>query len=371
MIETIQTTPFNRLHIDAEAKMVTYAGYDMPIQYPMGIKQEHLHTREKAGLFDVSHMGQIKLTGPNVAEELERLMPVDVIDLPYMKQRYALLTNEQGGVLDDLMITNAGDHFFMVVNAACKHDDFDHIRARLSEACGLEMLEDKGLLALQGPKARDILSQLNPEAGRMTFMTAAHLTLDGIECFVTCSGYTGEDGYEISVDAQHAEALAEKLLAFEDVEWIGLGARDTLRLEAGLCLYGHELSPDISPIEAGLIWAISKARRADGERAGGFLGSEVILAQISQGPLKKRVGLKPLKKMPVREGVELFDTYDQNIGEITSGGFGATVNGPISMGRVDQAFATEGTLIVAHVRGKPVEMEVVKLPFVAPRFYRG
>lgn len=371
MADALKTTPFHALHLAAGAKMVPFAGYDMPVQYPLGIKKEHLHTRQQAGLFDVSHMGQIRITGETAAQELEKLVPVDIVDLPEMKQRYALFTNQQGGVLDDLMVTNAGDHLFLVVNAACKHQDFEHLQQHLSEKCQLEMLEDRALIAIQGPKARQVMTELCAEAANMTFMTAANLSVNGIECFVTCSGYTGEDGYEISVAAEQAEALAQSLLEQPSVEWIGLGARDSLRLEAGLCLYGHELSPTISPIESSLNWAISKVRRSGETRQGGFFGAETILAQMAEGTTRKRVGLKPLGKMPVREGVELFDEDENPIGEVTSGGYGASFGGPITMGLVQTEFAEVGTRLVAMVRNKPVEMEVVKLPFVTQNYYRG
>lgn len=370
MSEQLLFTPFHQLHLDAGAKMVPFAGYEMPVQYPMGIKKEHLHTREKAGLFDVSHMGQVKITGEKAAESLEKLVPVDIIDLPLNKQRYALFTNDQGGVLDDLMVTNAGDHLFLVVNAACKQQDFEHLKKHLPD-CDVTMSENHALLALQGPKARPVMASINPKAAEMTFMSAAQLSLGGIDCFVTCSGYTGEDGYEISVPTEQAESLAKMLLADEAVEWIGLGARDSLRLESGLCLYGHELSSTISPIEASLNWAISKARRADGIRAGGFKGAEVILSQMLEGASRKRVGLKPLGKMPVRDGVELFDSQNAKIGDVTSGGYGASFGGPIAIGLVQKDFAEIGTVLVAMVRNKPVEMEVVKLPFVKQKYFRG
>lgn len=371
MSEALKKTPFYQLHLEAGGKMVPFACYEMPVQYPMGIKQEHLHTRQKAGLFDVSHMGQIRISGDKRAEMLEKLVPVDVVDLPVMKQRYALFTNEAGGVLDDLMITNAVDHLFLVVNAACKEQDFAHLTSHLSELCQVEMLTHKALLALQGPKARSVMGKLCPEAGQMHFMTAANLKIHGIECFITCSGYTGEDGFEISVDESQAEALAKILLAEESVEWVGLGARDSLRLEAGLCLYGHELSPEITPIEAGLNWAISKPRRMDGLRPGGFPGADIILEQMAKGTTRKRVGLKPLGKMPVREGTVLFDGQENQIGEVSSGGYGASYAGSISMGMVSIDFSSPGSLVTAMVRNKPVEMEVVALPFVKQNYFRG
>lgn len=371
MSDSLLTTPFHAMHLEAGAKMVPFAGYDMPVQYPLGIKKEHLHTREKAGLFDVSHMGQVRLTGQDAAAELEKLVPVDIVDLPENKQRYAMFTNEQGGVLDDLMVTNAGDHLFLVVNAACKSQDIAHMQAKLAGDVALEELTDRGLLAIQGPSARSVMDALAPETASMPFMSAANVTLAGVDCFVTCSGYTGEDGYEISMPQAQAETVAKALLAHDDVEWIGLGARDSLRLEVGLCLYGHELSPEITPSEASLNWAISKARRADGTRPGGFAGAEVILEQMQTGVSRKRVGLKPLGKMPVRDGVELFDKNGNAIGSVTSGGYGASFGGPVAMGLVTVENAEIGHTLIAKVRNKDVEMEVVKLPFVPQNYYRG
>ncbi|MDX1796417.1 MAG: glycine cleavage system aminomethyltransferase GcvT [Hydrogenovibrio sp.] len=368
---TLLQTPFHQMHLDAGARMVPFAGYDMPVQYPLGIKKEHLHTREKAGLFDVSHMGQIKLVGPKAAEALESLVPVDIVDLPEMRQRYALFTNERGGVLDDLMVTHAGDHLFLVVNAACKQQDIEHLKTRLAGQCDIEVLEDKALLALQGPMAKDVMAKLAPESAQMVFMTAANLSVGGIDCFVTRSGYTGEDGFEISVDASQAEALAKQLLAEESVEWIGLGARDSLRLEAGLCLYGHELSEDITPVEASLNWALSKARRTDGVRPGGYLGAEVIARQLADGVARKRVGLAPEGKMPVRDGAEIVDAEGNLVGAVTSGGFGPSVNRPIAMALLDSEQAALGTQLFARVRNKQVPVEVVKLPFVKQNYYRG
>ena len=368
---TLKKTPLHSLHQELGAKLVPFAGYAMPVQYPLGIKKEHLHTRMKAGLFDVSHMGQVLLKGKNAAAALETLVPVDIIDLPKMQQRYALFTNEQSGVMDDLMVTNAGEYLFLVVNAACKEQDIAHLQKNIADQCEIEVLEDRALLALQGPMAGAVLAKLAPESAEMVFMTAKTLVLNGVECFVTRSGYTGEDGFEISVANSEAEALARALLADDAVEMIGLGARDSLRLEAGLCLYGHELDSDISPVEASLLWALSKSRRADGIRPGGYLGAEIIMAQISQGVGRKRVGLKPLGKMPVRDGAEIVDENDDVIGLVTSGGFGVTLNCPIAMGYVPTEFAQIGTILQALVRNKKVPLEVVKLPFVKQNYYRG
>ncbi len=368
---TLKQTPLHHLHQELGAKLVPFAGYLMPVQYPLGIKKEHLHTRQKAGLFDVSHMGQILLKGENAATALESLVPVDIVDLPKMQQRYALFTNEQGGVMDDLMVTNAGEYLFLVVNAACKAQDITHLQKHLADQCEIEVLEERALLALQGPLAGGVLAKFAPESAEMVFMTAKTLMLNGVECFVTRSGYTGEDGFEISVANSEAEVLARALLADDAVEMIGLGARDSLRLEAGLCLYGHELEKDISPVEASLLWALSKSRRADGIRPGGYIGAEIIMAQMVNGVSRKRVGLKPLGKMPVRDGAEVVDDHDNVIGLVTSGGFGVTLNSPVAMGYVQTEFAQIGTKLQALVRNKKVPLEVVKLPFVKQNYYRG
>lgn len=365
-------TPLHALHIEAGAKMVPFAGYDMPVQYPLGVKKEHLHTRDAAGLFDVSHMGQLRLTGANAAKTIESLAPVDIIDLPSGKQRYAFFTNEQGGILDDLMVTNFGDHLFVVVNAACKAQDIAHLKANLQEGVELEVIEDRALLALQGPKAAQVLAAIQPEVAEMVFMDARIIEIDGVECYVSRSGYTGEDGYEISVPADQAGTLASKLLESELVEWIGLGARDSLRLECGLCLYGHDLDTTTTPVEASLLWGISKIRRSEGERAGGFPGADIILQQIeSKAVSRKRVGLVGETKAPVREGCKLFDADDNEIGVVTSGTAGPTAGKPVSMGYVTTANAAIGTQLFAEVRGKKLAMRVEKMPFVPQRYYRG
>lgn len=365
------TTPLNALHLAAGAKMVPFAGYLMPVQYPMGILKEHQHTRQKAGLFDVSHMGQIRLLGEQAALALEKLVPVDMVDLPLLKQRYALFTNEEGGVLDDLMVTRIENGLFLVVNAACKQQDISHLQNHLAAVCDIEVLTDRALLALQGPMAKTVMAKLAPASADMVFMTAKVLQVAGIECFVTRSGYTGEDGFEISVAADQATALAEKLLAEDDVEWIGLGARDSLRLEAGLCLYGHELAVDISPVEANLKWALSPARRASGTRPGGYLGSEVILQQLETGVSRCRVGIQPQGKMPVREGAELINASGETVGVVTSGGFSPTLNKPIAMGLVDVGVSALDTELFAKVRNKEIAVKVVTLPFVKQNYYRG
>ncbi|MCG2839123.1 glycine cleavage system aminomethyltransferase GcvT [Photobacterium sp. WH77] len=372
MSQDLLVTPLHALHIEMGAKMVPFAGYDMPVQYALGVRKEHIHCRESAGLFDVSHMGQLRLHGENAAKALETLVPVDIIDLPDGKQRYAFFTNENGGILDDLMVTNFGDHLFVVVNAACKDQDIAHIQAHLPADVTLEIIDDRALLALQGPKAAEVLARLNPAVSDMLFMDATKLELLGAECYISRSGYTGEDGYEISVPSDKAEELARTLLAYGEVEWIGLGARDSLRLECGLCLYGHDIDTTTTPVEASLLWGISKPRRADGERAGGFPGAELILNQIATKDVaRKRVGLIGQSKAPVREGSKLFDADDNEIGIVTSGTFGPTKEAPVAMAYVKTELATIGTEIFAEVRGKKLPMTVEKMPFVPQRYYRG
>ena len=371
--EQLLKTPLHALHLELGARMVPFAGYDMPVQYPLGVMKEHQHTREHAGLFDVSHMGQILLSGADAARALETLVPVDIIDLPVGMQRYAMFTNEQGGILDDLMVANLGnDQLFLVANAACKDQDQAHLRKHLGKYCDIQPLfEERALLALQGPAAVTVLQGLAPEVASMTFMQFAPVTLLGTECYVSRSGYTGEDGFEISVPAQHAEALARHLLADPQVQAIGLGARDSLRLEAGLCLYGHDMNDSTTPVEASLLWAISKNRRAEGSRAGGFPGADIIFAQQQNGVARKRVGLLPQERTPVREGAEIVDAEGTVIGNVCSGGFGPTLGAPLAMGYLDTAFTALDSEVWAIVRGKPVPLKVSKLPFVPQRYYRG
>lgn len=371
--EPLLKTPLHALHLELGARMVPFAGYDMPVQYPLGVLKEHLHTREHAGLFDVSHMGQIRLTGSEAAKALESLVPVDIIDLPVGMQRYAMFTNEQGGILDDLMVANLGnDTLFLVVNAACKEQDLAHLRQHIGNQCEIQPLfEERALLALQGPAAVKVLERLAPEVAGMTFMQFTSVQLLGVDCYVSRSGYTGEDGFEISVPAANADALARRLLAEPEVAPIGLGARDSLRLEAGLCLYGHDMNAQTTPIEASLLWAISKVRRADGARAGGFPGAERIFAQQQDGVARKRVGLLPQERTPVREDAEIVDEAGSVIGRVCSGGFGPSLSAPVAMGYLDTAHAALDTPVWAIVRGKRVAMKVSKMPFVAQRYYRG
>lgn len=369
--EALARTPLYDLHVELGGKMVPFAGYEMPVQYPTGILKEHNHTRAQAGLFDVSHMGQVRLTGAGAASALESLVPVDIVDLPAASQRYALFTNGQGGILDDLMVANSGDSLFVVVNAACKKQDIAHMKAHLSDRCKVDELADRALLALQGPAAAAVMTRLAPETGKMLFMAHGQVELVGATCFISRSGYTGEDGYEISVPADKANELARLLLSQPEVAPIGLGARDSLRLEAGLCLYGHDIDATTTPVEGSLMWALSKPRRRDGARPGGYPGADTILQQIANGVSRKRVGLLPKDKMPVREGAVLVDDSGRAVGKVTSGGFGPTLGGPVAMGYVESALATVGTVVSAIVRGKPVALEVAKTPFVAQRYYRG
>ena len=364
-------TPLHALHLELGAKMVPFGGYDMPVQYPAGVMAEHKHTRAEAGLFDVSHMGQVRLVGPNAAAALETLVPVDVIDLGLFKQRYALFTNEQGGILDDLMIARRPDDLFVVVNAGCKLQDIAHMQAKIGHLCEVIPMPEQALLALQGPQAVIALSRLNPEVARLTFMTGGFFNLDGIDTFLTRSGYTGEDGFEISVDGHQAEALARKLLAQAEVKPIGLGARDSLRLEAGLCLYGHDIDTTTTPVEASLTWAIQKVRRAGGARAGGYPGAAVIDAQLLNGAAKKRVGLVSPDRMPVREGVKLVDEHGVELGLVTSGTLGPTINKPVALGYLPKSHTAIGTTVFALVRGKQTPMTVTSTPFVPNGYFRG
>lgn len=373
MAEALKHTPLHGLHLELGARMVPFAGYDMPVQYPLGVMKEHLHTRAQAGLFDVSHMGQVRLRGEDAAAALEALVPVDIIDLPVGLQRYALFTDGNGGILDDLMVARLGaDELLLVVNAACKDADLAHLQAHLADRCDIEPLfESRALLALQGPAAAEVLARLAPSVAHMTFMQMAEAELLGQPCYVSRSGYSGEDGFEISVPAEAAEALARALLASPEVAMIGLGARDSLRLEAGLCLYGHDMDTLTTPIEASLAWALSKTRREGGARAGGFPGAEPILAQQRDGAGRKRVGLLPQDRTPVREGAEIVDAAGATVGVVTSGGFGPTLGGPLAMGYVSADHSGLDTSLFAIVRGKQVPVQVAKMPFVAPRYFRG
>ncbi len=371
MSTSLLTTPLHALHLELGAKMVPFGGYDMPVQYATGILAEHRHTRAAAGLFDVSHMGQVLLTGDDASAALETLVPVDIIDLPVFKQRYALFTNEQGGILDDLMVTRRPDGLFVIVNAACKAQDIAHLQQHIGQRCTVQPLPDQALLALQGPLAVDALARLDASVRQLTFMTGAWATLDGIECFLTRSGYTGEDGFEISVPGDRAEQLARALLAQPEVKPIGLGARDTLRLEAGLCLYGHDINTSTTPVEGALTWAIQKVRRAGGARAGGYPGAGTIQTQLANGTDRKRVGLIGTERVPVREGAALVAADGTALGTVTSGSLGPSINQPVALGYVAASHAAIGTELFAVVRDKRVPLTVTALPFVPNRYHRG
>jgi aminomethyltransferase len=366
-------TPLNALHIELGARMVPFAGYSMPVQYPMGLMAEHHHTRAEAGLFDVSHMGQLRLVGSDAAAAFESLMPVDVIDLPVGKQRYGLLLTDEGTIIDDLMFVNRGTDIFVIVNGACKVNDIAHIQARIGARCQVIPMPERALLALQGPKAVDALSRMVPGVEKLVFMTGASFDWQGADLFITRSGYTGEDGFEISVGNAQVDAFARALLAQAEVKPIGLGARNSLRLEAGLCLYGNDIDTTTTPIEAGLNWALQKVRRTGGARAGGFPGANIVLGQLDGTyPLtRKRVGFIAQERVPVREHVELQNTNAIKIGEVSSGLLGPTANVPVAMGYVDAANAAIGTVVNAMVRGKAVPMTVSAMPFVPNRYYRG
>lgn len=370
-------TPLHALHLELGARMVPFAGYAMPVQYPAGLMAEHHHTRQAAGLFDVSHMGQLRLVGAGAAAALETLIPVDVIDLPAGKQRYGLLLNEDGGIIDDLMFFNRdylnGGDIFVIVNGACKVGDIAHIQANIGTRCEVVPMPEMALLALQGPQAVTALSRLAPGVEKLVFMTGGRFSVAGCDCFLTRSGYTGEDGFEISVPAAQADTLARALLAQPEVKPVGLGARNSLRLEAGLCLYGNDIDTTTTPVEASLNWAIQKVRRTGGARAGGFPGADKVLAQLADPAAlgRKRVGLVALERIPVRDHTALQSLDGTPIGEVTSGLLGPSIDKPVAMGYVKPEFSAIGTRVNAIVRGKPVPMEVSPMPFVPNRYFRG
>jgi aminomethyltransferase len=369
--QSLLRTPLHDLHVELGARMVPFAGYEMPVNYPGGIIAEHRHCREQAALFDVSHMGQLRLVGDDAAAALESLVPVDVIDLPVGKQRYALFTNSAGGILDDLMIARRENDLFVVVNAACKDADMRHLVTHIGHRCQVVPMPEHALLALQGQHAVDALQRLAPGVEKLVFMTGGHFTLAGADCFVTRSGYTGEDGFEISVPATAAVRLARELLAQPEVKPAGLGARDTLRLEAGLCLYGHDIDETTTPVEAGLTWAIQKVRRPGGARAGGYPGADRIAGQFANGSELKRVGLTGLERVPVREGAVLTDAQGHRLGRVTSGTLAPTVAQPIAMAYLAANHAIANHEVYADVRGKLQPMRVTSLPFVPPGYHRG
>jgi len=369
--------PLHDLHVAHGAKLVPFAGYSMPVQYAAGVLKEHQHTRSAAGLFDVSHMGQVMLRPrsgrvEDAAQALERLVPADILALAPGRQRYAVFTTETGGIIDDLMVANLGDHLFLVVNAACKADDVVHLRTHLSNVCEVDALEERVLLALQGPLAADALATMSLSTVAMRFMDAGCHVLAGVPCLVSRSGYTGEDGYELSIPADRAAEIVERLLASSDVMLIGLGARDSLRLEAGLCLYDHDIDATTTPVEAALEWSIPKSRRHGGARSGGFPGADVVLTQLRDGALRRRVGLSPESRAPVRAGAAIYrdDSAVKAIGQVTSGGFGPSVNRPVAMGYLPAELASPGTRVFAEVRGQRLSMRVAMLPFVPHNYKR-
>lgn len=373
---SLKRVPLHDLHVTRGGKIVPFAGYEMPVQYAAGVLKEHLHTRTSAGLFDVSHMGQIALRAKSgkvedAARALERLVPQDILAVAPGRQRYAQFTSDSGGILDDLMVANFGDHLFLVVNAACKTEDEAHLRKHLSEVCTIKPLPDRALIALQGPKAVEVLSKHAPTVAAMRFMDAGPHKILGIDCFVSRSGYTGEDGFEISVPAKDVERLATTLLDDPAVMLIGLGARDSLRLEAGLCLYGHDIDTTTTPVEGALEWSVQKSRRKGGARAGGFPGADIILKQFETGASRRRIGLRAEGRAPVREGAALYasETSSDSIGSVTSGGFGPTLNAPVAMGYVPTTLSTEGTVVFADVRGQRLPLRVTPMPFV-PNGYK-
>ena len=374
---SLKRTPLHALHLTRGGRMVPFAGYEMPVQFSAGVLKEHLHTRSAAGLFDVSHMGQIVLRATSgrvedAARALERLVAQDVLAIAPGRQRYAQFTNAAGGILDDLMIANFGDHLLLVVNASCKAQDEAHLRTHAADTCTIEPLRDRALLALQGPKAEAVLAKFCADVAAMRFMDAGPRRVDGIDCFVSRSGYTGEDGFEISVPADKAEALASAVLDHDDVLPVGLGARDSLRLEAGLCLYGHDIDATTTPVEAALSWSIQKSRRNGGARAGGFFGADVILSQLESGAPRRRVGLRPEGRAPVREGAPLFadESSGEQIGRVTSGGFAPSLNAPVAMGYLPTALARDGGAVFAELRGQLLPLRIAATPFVPNNYKR-
>lgn len=365
--QNLKRTALFDLHLELAAKMVPFAGYEMPVHFRDGIIAEHLHTRSGASLFDVSHMGQVALEGADAAEAMETLVPGDIQGLKPGAMRYTVFTNSSGGILDDLIVTREEDRLFLVVNAARKEQDLAHLSARLAGRVEVVALIDRALLALQGPAAAEVLGRFASGCRGLRFMTAARFSINGTECLVTRSGYTGEDGFEISLPEERAERLARLLLGQPEVMPAGLGARDTLRMEAGFCLYGHDIDAGTTPVEADLAWTIGKRRRAQG----GFPGAEVILRQLANGAERKRVGIRPEGRAPARAHTQVTDAGGAPIGEITSGGFGPTVGGPVAMGYVKADRAQPGTMVNLMVRGAPRPARVVFLPFVEPRYYRG
>ena len=360
----LKLSPINDLHLNNGARMVPFSGYSMPLQYKLGVKQEHIHTRTKDGIFDVSHMGQIRLNGDGVKKELESLVPGDIQSLSYGEMRYTLFLNKKGGILDDLIVTDAGNHLFAVVNAACRHKDIKFLRDNLR--CDIEELEDQALLALQGPVSETVLEMIAPGAADLKFMSSGEFSICGAKCFITRSGYTGEDGFEISMPSKMAEEIAETILRHEETELIGLGARDSLRLEAGLCLYGQDINEITTPVEANLGWTVGKRRRKEG----GFPGFEIIIRQLKDGVSSRRYGIRPDGRAPARAGTEIFDLEGKKIGDISSGGFGPTVGAPIAMAYIDSRSIEIGSKVSVLVRDNLLPATIVALPFITPNYKR-
>lgn len=368
--DELAKTPLAQWHQQRGAKMVPFAGYLMPVQYKLGIIKEHLHTRANAGLFDVSHMGQLLVRGADSVSFLESLMPADFRGLAVNRQKYSVLTLADGGIQDDLMVANLGDHWHVVINAARKTEDLAHMRQYLTGDVDISVLNDRSLLALQGPQAAEVLKRYCPDVAAMVFMDAKYLSVNGVECLVTRSGYTGEDGFEISVANDQVVDLAETLIANTEVEAIGLGARDSLRLEAGLCLYGHDIDEQTTIVEAGLSWVVNKARRASGCNPGGFPGAETTMRQLAEGASRQRIGLAVEGRAPIREGAEILDENGKLCGRVTSGGFAPSLSAPIAMGYVDSHYAALGTQLSVIVRNKSIPVTVTSMPFVKPGYVR-
>lgn len=364
----MKQTSLHTLHQELGGKMVAFAGYEMPVQYPQGIKQEHLHTRSKAGLFDISHMGQLMIRGDGAAKWLESLVPGEIQGLGENRQRYTVLTNDRGGIIDDLMITKMQDGFFLVINAACKDKDIAHLQNQLPEGLSIKLMDSSALMALQGPEAASVLSHYDQSIAELSFLSAGRFTISGIECLVHRCGYTGEDGFEISLPASSAVAIANELLSHESVAMIGLGARDSLRLEAGLCLYGHDMDDNTSPIEAGLAWTIARKYK-NGENAC-FPGAGRILEQLKTGTNITRAGFKVAGKMPIREGIEILNDNDESIGKITSGGYGPSVGGPVAMGYIQSEYNNDTAALHVLIRNRRHDVNMATLPFVEHRYYK-
>ena len=376
-LKSLKQTPLHGIHIASGARMVPFAGYEMPLHYRFGVLKEHLHTRAGVGLFDVSHMGQIAVRtqsgkADEVALALERLVPADIIELAPGRQRYTLLTGADGGILDDIMVANLGTHFIIIANATNKDADLAHLRANMPGNCQIEMLADRALIALQGPGAPDVLAPYVAQVCSMRFMDIQSVTIDDSECVISRSGYTGEDGFEISIPSNYAEPLVNTLLRNEGVALVGLGARDTLRLEAGLCLYGSDIDDTTTPVEAVLEWSIPKSRRVGGTRAGGFFGADVVLAQIVDGPRQRRVGLRPEGRVPIRRGARIYpdETSTTSLGEVTSGGYGPSLMAPIAMGYIECTASEAGTRVFVDIRGVRQAALVAPLPFFPHRYRR-